>query len=259
MSVADGWRARIGVIYPASGLADMEYYRLCPPGVSVHVTRSSVSNAGGATLEDVTQLASEESLGALAADLATTRPSAVAWMCTSGSFSRGREWDAGMRSTLSVRAGCPATTTSEAMVVALSAVGVKRVAVAAPYGSEVVERLVAYLTGSGFNVVSLALLGLEHDLDITALSPNELAKLVRDADHPQAEAVFVSCTSIVLSPFAAALTNDAGKPVFSANMATMWHALRLAGVGGPLPAFGALGGLCLEVAGIRQVAESVSA
>jgi maleate isomerase len=259
MSAANGWRARIGVIYPASGLADMEYYRLCPPGVSVHVTRSSVPNAGGATLEDVTQLASEDSLGSLAADLATTRPSVVAWMCTSGSFSRGREWDAEMRSILSAKAGCPATTTSEAMVVALSAIGVKRVAVAAPYESEVVERLVAYLTEAGFDVVSSALLGLQHDLDITALSPNELTQLVRDADHSRAEAVFVSCTSIVLSPFTAALASDVGKPVFSANMATMWHAVRLAGVGGPLPAFGALGGMCLEVAGIRQVAESVSA
>ncbi len=42
-----GWRARIEIVYPASGLADMEYYTLCPPGVSVHITRTSMSDEKG--------------------------------------------------------------------------------------------------------------------------------------------------------------------------------------------------------------------
>ena len=77
-----GWRARIGVIYPASGLADMEYYRLCPSGVSVHLTRSSVPNDGGVTLADVLEVAEGRQFTQLAEDLATVRPHALAWMCT---------------------------------------------------------------------------------------------------------------------------------------------------------------------------------
>lgn len=52
-----GWRARLGVIYPASGLADMEYTYLCPPGVSVHMTRTSVPEEGSVTLESMTEVA----------------------------------------------------------------------------------------------------------------------------------------------------------------------------------------------------------
>ena len=115
-----GWRARLGMIYPASGLADMEYYRLCPPGVSVHVTRSSVPNDGGVTLADVLEVAEGRQFAQLAADLATVRPHALAWMCTSGSFSRGAAWDAELCRTLSEHGGCPATTTSTALVAALS-------------------------------------------------------------------------------------------------------------------------------------------
>ena len=95
-----GLGARIGVIYPASGLADMEYYRLCPAGVSVHLTRSSVPNDGGVTLADVLEVAEGRQFTQLAEDLATVRPHALAWMCTSGSFSRGAAWDAELCRTL---------------------------------------------------------------------------------------------------------------------------------------------------------------
>jgi maleate cis-trans isomerase len=39
---------------------------------------------------------------------------------------------------------------------------------------------------------------------------------------------------------ARSLEQDLGKPVFSANMATMWYALRIAGVKEPEPAWGRL-------------------
>src|SRR5215218_3548463 len=67
----------------------MEFYRLCPPGVSVHITRSSVPHEGGVTLAEVLGVAEGQQFVQLATDLATVRPHAVARMCTSGSFSRG--------------------------------------------------------------------------------------------------------------------------------------------------------------------------
>jgi maleate isomerase len=225
-----GWRARLGVIYPASGLADMEFSRLCPPGVSVHVTRSSVPHDGGVTLADVLEVAEGRQFAQLAADLATVRPHALAWMCTSGSFSRGAAWDAELCRTLREHGGCPATTTSTALVTALAALGVRRVALATPYEEPVVQRLVAYLSEHGIDAVSHVGLGLVRDWEISTLTPIDLAVLVRQADSPRAEAIFLSDTCLVLSPLVEALEADLGKPVFSANMATMWHALRLAGV-----------------------------
>ena len=238
-----GWRARIGVIYPASGLADMEYYRLCPSGVSVHLTRSSVPNDGGVTLADVLEVAEGRQFTQLAEDLATVRPHALAWMCTSGSFSRGAAWDAELCRTLMAHGKCPATTTSTALVTALHALGARRVALATPYESPVMERLAAYLAEHGITAVSCVGLGLIRDWEISTLTPLDLASLVREADSPEAEAVFLSDTCLVLSPLAEALEADLGKPVFSANMVTMWHALRLAGVRDSPPGFGSLDGL----------------
>jgi maleate isomerase len=235
-----GWRARLGIIYPASGLADMEYYALCPPGVSVHVTRSSVPNEGGVTLEDVFHVCAGEGFERLAADLATVRPHAIAWMCTSGSFSRGLEWDAELRRILSAHGGCPATTTSTALIAALQALGVARVALATPYEARVREKLAAYVEAHGVAVERCVGLDLTLDWQINTLRPHELNDLIRGADTPGADAVFLSDTCIVVSPMAQALEEDLGKPVFSANMATMWHALRLAGVQDPQPGLGRL-------------------
>jgi len=55
------------------------------------------------------------------------------------------------------------------------------------------------------------------------------ARLVRDTDCPDAEAVFISCTNLptydVIAPLEAAL----GKPVLTANQVTMWSALTVTG------------------------------
>ncbi len=235
-----GWRARIGIVYPASGLADMEYYWMCPPGVSVHITRTSMPDEGSVTLETMQSVAMGEEFSRHAADLATVKPSSLVWMCTSGSFSRGPEWDRELRRTLSDSGRCPATTTSTALIRAFQALGVKKVALAMPYEPRLGDKLIQYVEHFGIQVVNHEGLGLTMDWDIGRLDPSRLNDLVRKADAPDAEAVFVSDTGIVLSPQARMLERDLGKPVFSANMASMWHALRLAHVGESLSDLGSL-------------------
>jgi len=34
-----GWRGKIGVLYPSAGLAEEEFAKLAPEGVSIHITR----------------------------------------------------------------------------------------------------------------------------------------------------------------------------------------------------------------------------
>ena len=235
-----GWRARIGIVYPASGLADMEYYWLCPPGVSVHITRTSMPDEGSVTLETMQAVAEGDEFSRHAADLATIKPHAIIWMCTSGSFSRGPEWDKNLREILSKNGRCPATTTSTALTEALRALGAKKVALAMPYEPRLGEKLIQYVKKAGVEVVNHEGLGLTMDWDIGRLDPSSLNDLIRKVDIPEADAIFVSDTGIVLSPIAEALERDIGKPVFSANMASMWHALQLAGVKEPMPNLGSL-------------------
>jgi len=236
-----GWRARIGIVYPASGLADMEYYSLCPPGVSVHITRTAMSDEeGSVTLETMQAISEGDDFSRHAADLATIKPHVIIWMCTSGSFSRGPEWDSNLREILSKNGRCPATTTSTALIEAIKALGAKKVALAMPYEPRLGEKLIQYVENSGIEVVNHEGLGLTTDWEIGRLDPSSLYDLIRRVDVPEADAIFLSDTGIVLSPIAEALERDLGKPVFSANMASMWHALQLAGVKEKMPNVGSL-------------------
>jgi maleate isomerase len=235
-----GWRARIGIVYPASGLADMEYYSLCPPGVSVHITRTGMPDEGYVTLESMQGVAEGDQFDQHAADLATIKPHAIVWMCTSGSFSCGPEWDENLRTILSESGRCPATTTSTALIESLRALEIKKVALATPYEPRLNEKLVAYVQHFGIDVVNHTGLGLTMDWDIGRLDPATLNDLIHEVDTDEAEAVFVSDTGIVLSPIAEALEQDLGKPVFSSNMASMYHALQLAGVNENMPHVGSL-------------------
>ena len=55
------------------------------------------------------------------------------------------------------------------------------------------------------------------------------AQLIRDADSPDAQAVFASCTNLPTYDLIAPLEAELGKPVLTANQVTLWAALRQAG------------------------------
>ena len=44
--ILQGWRARIGFIYPSSGRRDHEFLKLLPQGVSGHFTRVAFGGRG---------------------------------------------------------------------------------------------------------------------------------------------------------------------------------------------------------------------
>lgn len=114
------------------------------------------------------------------------------------------------------------------MVRALRALEVERVAVGVPYVGELGERLREFLEGSGFKVVSLA--ALELPQGFATVPAAEAYRLGRRVDTPDAEAVFIACTALHTLEVLEPLEADLRKPVVTANQATMWDALRLAGV-----------------------------
>jgi maleate isomerase len=120
-----------------------------------------------------------------------------------------------------------AVTTSGAMVEAMAHLGVRSVAVATPYVADLAERLELFLAEAGLETVSSAHLGLPGG--IWQVPYDGVASLVLEADHPDAEAIFVSCTNLPTYDLIAPLERELGKPVLTANQVTMWSALRRMG------------------------------
>ena len=89
---------------------------------------------------------------------------AVAFACTSGSLIKGLGYDALLAKRISEAAGCPALTTSGAVVDALKALKVRKICLATPYLEEVTDREVSFLEQNGFEVLKTRSLNIKENL-----------------------------------------------------------------------------------------------
>ncbi len=191
------------------------------------------------TLALVEGLARDPENGRAARRLAERGARAVAYGCTSGSYVLGPSGDAAIIDQMATESAVPATTTSSAVVQALQTLGAESVAVLSPHIDALNERLRAYLEASGFQVA--AMVGLNLSCDIEAVEPAETREIVESqVDRPDADAVFISCTGMRTAEVISEMETSLGKPVVTANQATLWQVGQLAGVGMSRPERGRL-------------------
>ena len=191
------------------------------------------------TLALVEGLARDPNIGQAAQRLAERGAQAVAYGCTSGSYVLGSSGDAAIIERMRTAAGVPATTTSTAVVTALRTLGAHSVAVLSPHIDDLNARLRAYLEAAGFNVA--AMVGLNLSCDIEAVEPAETRQIVESqVDRADADAVFISCTGMRTAAIIDEMEASLGKPVVTANQATLWYVGQLAGVSTATPGRGRL-------------------
>jgi len=214
------------VVAPFDLALDRELWRWVPEDVSLYLTRTPYV-AAPVSVELAEAVSDERAVVDGTRDLIAAEPLVVAYACTSGSFVRGMAGERGLVRTMRAAGAPRALTTSGALLEALAALGLQRLAVATPYVADVTARLHDFLGEAGVRTVSSAHLGLT--AGIWKVPYTTTAELVRAADTADAEAVFVSCTNLPTYDLIAVLERELGKPVLTANQVTMWAALRVAG------------------------------
>jgi maleate isomerase len=215
--------AGIGVVAPHDLALDRELWRWTPEPVRLYVTRTPpLEVAVSAELAEA--LRDEVALAQGCREVAEADPGVTAYLCTSASFVRGLAGEAQLRAAMERAGARRALTTSGALLEALAALGARRVAVATPYDAELTARLGEFLGEAGHDVVGSARLGLAGDIwRVSSASVHELVEALPLGD---AEAVVVSCTNLPTYDVIPALERSTGLPLVSANLATMWAALR---------------------------------
>lgn len=216
----------IGVVAPFDFALDRELWRWVPEDVSLYLTRLPFFTTP-VTVEMAVACGDRRAVRRAVRDVLTPEPGVVAYACTSGSFVEGATGEEVLRRTME-DAGAPAArTTSGALIEALRALGVTRLSIATPYVEPVTRRLVSYLAEHGVRTMSSEGLGLLGN--IWRVTYSEVVEIVRAADDPAADALFISCTNLPTYDVIEPLEQALGKPVLTANQVTMWAALRALG------------------------------
>lgn len=218
---------RIGIIYPGDGALDREFWDFAPDAVSLHFTRQP-QHEGPVGLATMKALVDDGSLESCADSLKIIRPAAVAFGCTSASFIRGLDGEKAIRDRIEKASGSRATTTSGSILAGCRILGLGKVAVAAPYVEEVSVKLGEFLEEGGIGVTRVRPMGL--DSGIAEVPVSEVVRVGLETDTPDADGLVISCTNLVTLEAIPELERRLGKPVVSANQATVWNACRLAGV-----------------------------
>ena len=235
-----GQRAKLGlIVLPTNTVNEAEWQRMMPEGVTLHVTRMRLH-------EDISSAAGKKALYAdieqATSDLAEAGLSAIAYGCTAGSMVEPLDQLTDFMTSVS---GVPSVTTAASIIAALRALEATKISIATPYHDTLNDHEVDFLSTNGVETVKIAGLGIgaggPHEyIQIAQVPADEIKAHILSVDHPEAQAILISCTDFPALELIAELEDKLGKPVITSNQATLWAALRAAGIAVRLENFGRL-------------------
>ncbi len=234
-----GVEAKIGLVVVSGSTVSELRYRRVAPGVGFFASRMLLGGDQG--LEALLEM--ERSSERAVQELASAGVDSIAYCCTVSGAQRGlakdREFCVGMEREW----GAPVTSTMLAAAEALQYLGIRRVVLTSPYPHSYHEAESRYLGEAGIETVAASGMGLTTAAEFAAVPPVEIYSFSLEAWRrcaDGADGLFISCMNFDAMAAAQALEDAIGKPVVTSHSATLWRALALAGVGGPVRGYGRL-------------------
>jgi maleate isomerase len=238
-----GWRAKIGVVTPATNtIVEPEFHAMAPLGVTNHTARFLIPNMALNSNEDFEQLVVEikATLDDAIDGLTPALVDHVIIGISAESFWDGAEGADILQKRLEAKAGCTMTLGSAAARAALEAVGAKRLGVVTPYWPVADERVRHYFGQCGFEIMALKGLKANSPVNIAEQSEETLRQAMVEVNTPEVDAIIQVGTNLGMAQLAGEAERWLGKPVIAINTALYWHALRQMGIDDKIPGWGRL-------------------
>jgi maleate isomerase len=214
---------RFGLLTPSSNTTqEPEFSAALPPSVSLHT--------GRVTYRDITpeeQMRCVLELETESRKLADAEVDVVVFAATSPSVAKGKGYDRELIKRMEDASGRPATTAATAFVEALTLLGVRRIAIGAPWSQAMDKPMVGFMEQSGFEVVHSEVAGFVHSVELGRMGSDMAYELARRADRPAAEAIIMPGGNWSSMPAVERLEQELGKPVLVNNAVSLWAGLRL--------------------------------
>ncbi len=208
---------RFGLVALATDMTiEGDAARLMPWGTQLHVTRIAFDNP---TTEE--NLRNTGPRLRAAADLLVPGVDleAIGFGCTSASAVLGP----GIGDLLDDRA--PLVTPTSAALRGFAALGVTRLALMTPYLAATTDLVGDYFQRHGIEVVRRSSMNHADDRDMARLGADAIMQMALESDHPQAQALFMSCTALPALGLIDRIEAELGKPVITSNQSLFWAML----------------------------------
>ena len=228
-----GVRARLGIMLPASNtITEPTAQAILPAGVSLHAMRLWLRHGPNALkmldrLEDATQL------------LADAKVDRIIFNCTAITMYAPDIPDQ-IRRRVAAVTPIPVVITSEAILDALRAFEATKIVMVTPYHQDTNDFEKAFLAHNGVTVLRDRALECDNAVEMAAVTPQQWVDEAIAMRDPDADAYFLSCTSIRGVEAIEAIERALGKPVVTSNQGMLWGALRSAQIGDRIEGCGRL-------------------
>lgn len=211
-----GTRPRVGLLIPSSNLVmERDLHRELDPWAEVHTARMYMVE----TTRDGEQSMLDVEAEPAARRIATIEPDVVVFGCTSASSLHGRDYDDEFRGRLSEIVGAPVIGVLASVIEELS--DAASVALFTPYVDELTGTIADSLIADGVDVISKKGLGIEKNLDIGELEPDDIVRAVAALDLGRADTLFCSCTNLRAYEVRPQLAEKTGRRIVTSNQAVV--------------------------------------
>jgi maleate cis-trans isomerase len=224
-----GSRARLALLVPSPNtVAETEFWRMAPTGVSVHTSRMPFfADQGGQPFA-----AMERDVPRVLAEAVTADPSIIAYGCTASSAVGDPDEK---ERKLSAQAGAYTVTAAASLLAALRQLNATRIALITPYSAAVNHKEIRFFTENGIEVLSdesVIVDQQQHQMKRMYSVPTEtlVQRAVAHAADTRVEAIVLSCCDMPTLDAIPQIERRTNKPVISSTQALFWRALRGVGI-----------------------------
>tara|TARA_B100001027_G_scaffold69690_1_gene47584 strand:+ start:103 stop:843 length:741 start_codon:yes stop_codon:yes gene_type:complete len=228
---------RVGLIVLATDVMIEKDFLKVFSGVSADLFINRITNYNPVTADNLKKMTN--SITSVTENiLPGEKVDCVVYGCTSGTIVSG--YDSIKKKINIAKPDALVTAPSTAVLNALKKKNVKKISIVTPYIKSVNDDVINFFKNNNFKITSNTYFDIESDVDIGKVDQDQLFKILSKIDHKDAEALFVSCTSLPVLNIIEKLEKTLNMTVLSSNQALIWETLENINKNNSIKGYGSL-------------------
>ena len=228
---------RVGLIVLATDVMIEKDFLKVFSGVSADLFVNRITNYNPVTAENLKKMTNNIT-SVTENILPGEKIDCVVYGCTSGTIVSG--YDSIKKKINIAKPDALVTAPSTAALNALKKKNIKKISIVTPYIKSVNDDVVNFFKINDFKISSNTYFNIESDVDIGKVDQDQLFEILSKIDHKDAEALFVSCTSLPVLNIIEKLEKKLSMTVLSSNQALIWETLENINKNNSIKGYGSL-------------------